>query len=130
MPPTLGTVRRQPRGRAMMYLRMTRFRMDPSAYDRVMALTQDVIDAVKQQPGNQGTYMGGDSRSGNGAIVTLWDTKAHAELDRAKLGDIVPRIQDMGVRLDPPDIYEVTGQSYPTPIHAQRRITHTAPGDA
>jgi hypothetical protein len=40
--------------------------------------------------------------------VSIWDTEQHDRLDRnTALADIMPKIQALGVQLDPPDIYEV-----------------------
>jgi hypothetical protein len=93
-----------------MFLRVTRTRTDTARFDQVMSLSQEVIDAVKKQPGLKNVYMAGDASSGNGVIVTVWDTKQHAQFDRAVLGDIVSRAQGLGAQIEAPEIYEISAQ--------------------
>jgi hypothetical protein len=94
-----------------MYLRITRGRFDPARYNEVMGIVQDVVTALHRQPGFQTYYNGVDRTAGTIAAVSTWDTEEHARFDRAVLGDVVSRLQDLGVQLAAPEIYEVVGQA-------------------
>ena len=91
-----------------MFMRITRTQVDSSRFDEVMAMGKDVIAAAKTLPGFQSAYIGGDRSSGRGAIVTIWDTREHAQFDRAAVGDVVTRAQDLGVRMEAPEIFELS----------------------
>jgi heme-degrading monooxygenase HmoA len=90
-----------------MFLRITHSHGDPAKAQQANALAQDIVNSVRQLPGFQHAYQAADASSGEAVIVTLWDTLEHAQFDRNALGDIIPRIQEMGVKLDAPKIYEV-----------------------
>ncbi len=94
-----------------MFLRITRTRIESAKYDQVMGLSQEVVDAVKKLPGLQHVSMAGDQSNGRGTIVSVWDTKDHAQFDRTTLGDVVARAQEMGAQIEAPEIYEITAQS-------------------
>ena len=89
-----------------MYIRITRGRFDPAIYDQVLPLTQDVGAALQRLPGFQHRHTGLDRTAGVIAAVTVWDTQEHAAFSRDSLGDVVNRIQALGVQLDPPEVYE------------------------
>jgi hypothetical protein len=93
------------------YLRITRIRFDPARYDEVIATAADVVAAIRPQPGFQAYYNGIDRAGGQGAAVSLWDAEEHARLDRAALGDVIPRLLALGVQMDPPEVYEVGHQA-------------------
>jgi hypothetical protein len=40
--------------------------------------------------------------------ITTWDTEQHARFSRDRLGDLVGRMRDAGVTLEPPEVYEAT----------------------
>jgi quinol monooxygenase YgiN len=90
-----------------MYLRITRGRVDPAKYEEVRALAQEVAAAVSQLAGFGGYHGGGDQASGAIVAVSTWDTEAQARFDRAALGGVADRIAAAGVRLEPPEVYEV-----------------------
>jgi quinol monooxygenase YgiN len=80
---------------------------DPARYDEFVALGQEIAEAVKRVPGCR-SYTGGTDRT-TGAVVGIsrWDSAEAAAFSRDRLGDIVPRLQALGVRLEAPEIYEV-----------------------
>jgi quinol monooxygenase YgiN len=90
-----------------MHVRITRGSSDPARYDEVAALAQEIAETVKRVPGCRG-YTGVADRA-TGAIVAIsrWDSAEAAAFSRDRLGDLVPRLQALGVRLDAPEIYEV-----------------------
>ena len=92
-----------------MYLRITRARYDPARYDDVRALAQEINAAVRALPGCQGVYQGTDRTQGTTAAVSLWDSEEHARFSRDALGDLIPRLQALGVHIDPPEILEIVG---------------------
>ena len=94
-----------------MYLRITRGRIDPARYDEVMAFTEDLLTALRQQPGFQSYSGGADRTNGTVVAVSLWDTQEHAQLDRAALGDVISRTQALGLQLEPAEVYEVFAQT-------------------
>jgi hypothetical protein len=65
-----------------MYMRVTRGRIDPARIDELTG--------------------------GQLVAVSTWDTEEHARWPRQALGDFVPRLQALGVQLDPPEFFEVT----------------------
>jgi heme-degrading monooxygenase HmoA len=94
-----------------MFLRITHTHIDPSKAAQANAIAQEVVNSIKRLPGFQHAYQAGDATSGEAVIVSLWDTREHAQFDRNALGDIVSRIQAMGAELDAPQIYEVNAHS-------------------
>ena len=94
-----------------MYMRITRGRIDPAQYDEVMAFSEDLVAALRRQPGFQSYYGAGDRTSGAAVAISLWDTKEHAQLDRAALGDVIPRMQALGLQFESTEVFEVAAQS-------------------
>jgi quinol monooxygenase YgiN len=96
-----------------MYLRITRGRGDPSRADEVQALTQEIIAVVRQQPGFQHYYGGIDRASGQVIAVSTWDTQEQAAASRNAmgLGEIISRLQALGVQLEPAEVYEDAGHA-------------------
>ena len=90
-----------------MYLRITRGHFDPAAADAIAALASDVTAAVTRLPGVQQIYQARDRSAGTLVVLSLWDTEEHARFSREELGDVLARLREQGVRLDPPEIYEV-----------------------
>ena len=61
--------------------------------------------------GFQGFYDGLDRAGGMGVAMSMWATAENARLSSAAFGDIVPRLQALGVQLEPLGIYEVVGHA-------------------
>jgi hypothetical protein len=92
-----------------MYMRVTRGRVDPARLNEVASqVAQDLVAAIKQQPGNQSFIGGADRASGRTLTVSTWDTEEHARWSPDALGDIPSRLQALGVQVDPPEIFVVT----------------------
>ncbi len=90
-----------------MYIRVTRGHLDPTRYDELVGMNQDIITAITALPGCQSAQNGGDRTSGSTIALTTWDTEEHARLSRdTALAAIMPRLQAIGLHLDPPEIYE------------------------
>jgi quinol monooxygenase YgiN len=90
-----------------MYLRITHVQFDPSRFDDVVPIVQEVTTAVQQLPGCQDVYQGMDRAAGTGVAVSVWDSEDHARFPRDVLGDAVTRLQNLGVQFEPPRIYEL-----------------------
>ena len=93
-----------------MYLRSTRGRFDSARYDELLPLSQEVNAAVQALPGCQSVHVGLDRSAGRLTTVSTWDTAEHADFSReaaGALGDLVRRVQAIGVQLEPPEIYEI-----------------------
>ena len=94
-----------------MHVRITRARFEMGLYDELVRISQELATAFQRQPGFQGCYNGLSRDTGVVVSVSLWDTEEHAQLDRAALGDLIVRIQSVGVQMESADvaeIYEVT----------------------
>lgn len=93
-----------------MVLRITRGRFDSSRYDEVLPLAQQVEAAAQGLPGYVGIQIAIDRTGGKVVAVSTWDTTEHANFVREQapvLGDVVRQMMDIGVQIDPPDIYEI-----------------------
>lgn len=58
-------------------------------------------------PGFQHLYQARDLSGGSIVAISLWDTEEHARFSRENLGEVVARLGEQGVQLDPPEIFEV-----------------------
>lgn len=94
-----------------MHVRISRIRFDPDKYDQVMEIFRDVPDVMRQQPGFLGYFAALDPSVGTGLAVSTWETEVQAWISRSVLGNIVPRMQALGVELDAPEVYEIVVQS-------------------
>ena len=96
-----------------MYIRVSRARFDPARSDEVQPILDELVAVVaagQGPPGLQNYYHGADRMAGTAIAITVWDTEEHARFNRAELGDIVTRLQALGVQMEPAEIYEVTAQ--------------------
>jgi quinol monooxygenase YgiN len=91
-----------------MWARVTRGQIDPAKVDEGTQLSQAVAEAVKKQPGCQSFMNLGDRSTGRSVAISIWDTEEHARFSAADvLGDIVPKLQGLGARIEQPEFYEV-----------------------
>jgi heme-degrading monooxygenase HmoA len=92
-----------------MYMRVTRSRIDPSRLDEALGqVATDLRAAIGRLPGNQSYTLAADRASGQSLSISTWDTDEHARWTRGALGDILPRLQALGMQIDPPEFFEVT----------------------
>jgi hypothetical protein len=94
-----------------MYLRIARGRFAPATYEEVGRLLQEAAAVMRQLPGCQSVHNGGDRSHGTGVSVSLWETQEQAQMSRESLGEVVPRLQALGVQLEAPEVYEVVAQA-------------------
>ena len=90
-----------------MYMRVTRSRFDPSKIDEINKVTPELVAAVRGHPGCQSYVIGADRAGGRTVAVSTWDTEEHAQLSPDALGDVMPRLQALGLQMDPSEIFEV-----------------------
>jgi heme-degrading monooxygenase HmoA len=90
-----------------MYLRLTRAHYNPARYEDIVSLASQVNAAVERLPGCQAMYQGTDRTTGTTAAVSIWDTEEHARFSRDALGDVIGRLQALGVQLDSPEFFEI-----------------------
>ena len=90
-----------------MYLRITRARFDPAAYEQIAASAQEVRTAMRQLPGVHHIHQGIDRAAGTVAAISVWDSEEHARFPREQLGEPIGRLQALGVQFDEPEIYEI-----------------------
>jgi hypothetical protein len=91
-----------------MFVRVVRSSIDPAKIDDALALKDDVIGATKRQSGFV-SFQGSVSRE-TGAFITVstWETEDAAELPiREVLGDILDRLEELGLQVSSVDTYEV-----------------------
>jgi heme-degrading monooxygenase HmoA len=92
-----------------MYMRVTRSRVDVSRLDEALGqLAADLRAAISGLPGYQSYTLAVDRASGQALSISTWDTDEHARWSRGALGDILPRLQALGMQIDGPEFFEVT----------------------
>jgi len=92
-----------------MYIRITNGQSDPAKIDDIMPVAQRVGAAIERMPGNQSQELGLDRTTGQWTNVSTWDTLEHAQFNRetaGAVGELVQRMQALGVEFDPPIIME------------------------
>ena len=93
-----------------MHIRVTPGTMQPGKMPEATAVVEELFALYRQSAGFQGGYLGGDDRSGEGMVVTLWDSEAAAlaavEQHRAILAKLGPLTVTGQVPV-PPRAYEV-----------------------
>jgi hypothetical protein len=96
-----------------MFLRIARSHAQPGSLSQsqIDSLNKDILAALKRAPGFQHSYQATDMDGGHAVVISVWDTKEHAQLDRSSLGDVIGRIRQAGIEIDPPEIYEINAQS-------------------
>jgi hypothetical protein len=71
-----------------MFLRLVRFKLSDSGRPLAQDMANDLVSAIKQQPGcASAVFFGGDD--GESGLAVLWDTQEHAD---AAAGVISPKL--------------------------------------
>lgn len=90
-----------------MYLRISHTTFDPTKYDELMPVVDQLENVIRQQPGFQ-SYTGAvDRAAGTAFAVSLWDTEEHARFDRSVLGEVISQLESLGMRFKAPEVYDV-----------------------
>jgi len=79
-----------------MYARLTRFQADISRRDEALAKTDDEILAdMHNEPGFKHMYVLVDPETGDGTVITLWDSKETEEASRASVAQRFAVLADL-----------------------------------
>ena len=62
-----------------MYLRLVRFTLSEGSRSRAQAMADDLIPAIKQQPGCMSAMFFGGGEDGESGICVVWDSQEHAD---------------------------------------------------
>jgi hypothetical protein len=74
----------------MPYLRLVRFTLAAHSRSTAQAMADDLIPAIKQQPGCRSATFFGGGEDGDSGLAVLWDSHEHAD---AAAAVISPRLQ-------------------------------------
>jgi len=85
-----------------MYLRLVRFTLSEGSRSRAQAMADDLIPAIKEQPGCISAMFFGGEEDGESGICVVWDSREHAD---AAAAVISPRLEQhlAGNVTGPPD---------------------------
>ena len=97
-----------------MHIRVTPGTMQPGKMQEANAIIQELFDLYRQSGGFQGGYLGADERTGEGVVVTLWDSEESART-------AVERNSATMAKLGP---LTATGQT-PVPARAYEVLLHS-----
>lgn len=92
-----------------MYVRLTRFQSDPGQVTKedLIAVAEAAAAAISALPGFVSFQDGVDWETGAGVAISTWQDMESANFSREALGDVLSRLSSLGVRLEPPAIYEL-----------------------
>ena len=89
-----------------MYVRTLNFNLKPEAWEQaVAAIREQSIPLLEKQPGLHRMIVAGDRESGQGFVITFWETAAEAEryLESTQVLHMMRLFLDMATA--PPDIH-------------------------
>ncbi len=73
-----------------MYVRLVRFTFGPGKQEEAQALADDLVPAIRSQPGCLNVSAFGSNNDGEYGLYVRWDSREHAD---AAAGIIGPRLQ-------------------------------------
>ncbi len=73
-----------------MYLRLVRFTLSEGSRSQAEAMANDLIPAIKQQPGCMSAAFFGGGEDGDSGLCVIWDSQEHADAASAVIS---PRLQ-------------------------------------
>jgi hypothetical protein len=92
-----------------MFMRVVRSSVDPAKIEDALALGDEIIAAMKRQAGFVSSQGGVSRATGSLTTVSTWKTEDAAKLPvREVMGDILDRLEVLGVEVKSVDTYEVT----------------------
>ena len=95
-----------------MYLRVTRGRlMDFQRIEEVARFGEDLVVALSRLPGCQGVQWGANRTSGSVVVASAWDSEEHAHFPPEALDDLAPRLEDLRIRLEPPEYFDLAARA-------------------
>lgn len=91
-----------------MYIRITTVTVDLSKEQEILNLIDgQMVPAMSRIPGFR-HYIGGlDRAAGHAVAVSIWDDMEHAQGLRAAVGGLFGQFEALGVRFDPPQVFEI-----------------------
>jgi quinol monooxygenase YgiN len=92
------------------YVRVTRSHYDPAQVKQedALAVGEAVAAAVKALPGFVSYQSGVDWETGAVIAISTWRDKESANFSRDALGAVISQWTNLGARMEPPAIYEIT----------------------
>ncbi len=93
-----------------MHIRVTPGQLHPGKTQEATAIMQEVFTAYRQAGGFQQGYLAGDDQSGEGVVVTLWDSEDAARTAVQQAGPVLAKLGPLmvsGQTPVPPRAYEV-----------------------
>lgn len=69
-----------------MYVRLVRFTMNGQGRAKAQGLANDLVPAIKSQPGCAGATFFGNESDGEFGLIVLWETKDDADAAAAVIG--------------------------------------------
>ncbi|HET9017512.1 MAG TPA: hypothetical protein VFN57_18065 [Thermomicrobiaceae bacterium] len=92
-----------------MHIRITRSHFDPSRATEVRPFGPEVAAIVRRLPGCRHCSNGIAEAAGQTITISIFDTAEQADFSREVFGDLLARFADLGLRFDPPEVYEEVG---------------------
>ena len=88
----------------MTYMRLVRFTLTPENASQAGVIANDLIPAIKEQPGCLSAWFLGGDKDGECGLSVHWDTREHADAASDIIG---PRLQRhlSGHVAGPPDLH-------------------------
>jgi quinol monooxygenase YgiN len=84
-----------------MYLRLVRFTLSEEGRARAQAMADDLIPAIKQQPGCVSAAFFGGGEDGESGVCVLWDNQEHANAAAAAIRPMLDRHLAGNVSVEP-----------------------------
>lgn len=94
-----------------MYIRITNITYDPAKEPEVLRIADEqLIPALRGLPGFQSYTVSFDRAAGRGVAIATWDSLEHDQLIGAATRDIIAQMHPLGLKTEPPQIYEISRQ--------------------
>jgi hypothetical protein len=99
--------------RQIMFARITRFEMDVARRDEAMRISDTQISpGLQREPGFKQMYALIDPDTGEGLVITLWETKGDEVASRSRVGHYFGMLGPMLTALpEPGPVYDVVGSA-------------------
>lgn len=76
-----------------MYARVTQFQADPARADEASRIVDhEIIPGLREEPGFERMYALVDMQTGQGMVVTIWESPAAEEASRPRVGERFARL--------------------------------------
>lgn len=85
-----------------MHIRVTPGSIQPGKVQEALAILRDIFDGYRQAGGFRHGYAAMDERSGEGMVVTLWDSAEAAQAATQQSGQTMAKLGPLMVSGQPP----------------------------